>query len=56
MYLSVGEAEASQVSWHLQAKGAHLLQALHGVVLNLLQGIVLGGIVHLLPTGSETQG
>ncbi|TNN58868.1 hypothetical protein EYF80_030878 [Liparis tanakae] len=40
--------EAAKVSRHLQAEGTHLLQALHGVIFYLLQGIVLGSIIHLL--------
>lgn len=52
-YLCVWEAEAAQVSRHLQAEGPHLLQALHGVIFYFLQGIVLGRIVHLLHTESR---
>lgn len=52
-YLCVWKAEAAQVSWHLQAKGTHLFQAHHGLIFYLLQGIVLGRIIHLLPTGSR---
>lgn len=48
VYLSVGQAETAQVRRHLQAKGTHLLQPLHGVILYFLQGIVFGRVVHFL--------
>lgn len=52
-HLSVREAEAAEVSRNLQTERPHLLQALHGVVLHLLQGVVLGGVVHFLSTWRE---
>ena len=48
LYHGVGETEAAQISWHLQAKGTHLFQTLHGVILHLLQGIVLSRVIYLL--------
>ena len=53
-HLYVGEAHTSQVSRHLQAKGPHLLQALHGMVFNLLQSVILGWIINLLQTHTHT--
>lgn len=48
VYLRVGEAKTTQVRRHLQPEGTHLLQAIHGVILHFLQGIIFGGVVHFL--------
>lgn len=53
-YLCVGEAQTAQVRRHLQAKGTHFLETLHGVIFYFLKSIVFGRVVHfLIHTWSE---
>lgn len=53
-YLGIAEANATQITGHLQTKGPQLFKALQCGLLHLLHRVILGRIIHLLRQSQDT--